>query len=599
MNTRHAFLPSLLAPLLVAALLLPEVQAQNILAEINRVTARDVQADGFVLPSAGEVQIEVAVPLVRSGSYPLGDAWIMNARTREVIWTLDTDNYEERNNKRSIRRTLSLPAGAYEVYFASFPLRNQFEDYNHISWSDTRHIGDVVQNVIDEIFGDNDSKRHSWRDWNDWENAYRGRDARDYGIKLRGNGARESNVDRLAELFAENTLFTLTNLRDNTYRQQGFRLAQPTELDIYAIGELRRDEDERFDFAWIIDTDTGERVWEMDYRNTEPAGGASKNRVANKLLHLDAGSYAAFYVTDDSHAFGEWNSAPPYDPAFWGLTVLSADPAARATVSLFDYEHNTAKGAIVALRNMRDDAYESKGFSLKRPMEVRIYALGEGSGGDMYDYGWLENARTGERVWKMDYRDTEPAGGASKNRSFDGVISLPAGDFVAHYVTDDSHAYGDWNSAPPYDQAAWGLTILPTGTYDRSDFGTYDKEKDPSTIARLAPVRDHAHKRQRFSLDRDTAVRITALGEGSGGDMYDYGWIEDAETGRVVWEMTYRMTDHGGGASKNRHLSTVLNLRRGEYILHYRTDGSHAFGDWNASRPHNPAEWGITLRKAE
>jgi hypothetical protein len=44
---------------------------------------------------------------------------------------------------------------------------------------------------------------------------------------------------------------------------------------------------------------------------------------------------------------------------------------------------------------------------------VRIYALGESSGRDLADYGWIEDVKTGKRVWEMTYRTTEPAGGAS------------------------------------------------------------------------------------------------------------------------------------------------------------------------------------------
>ena len=49
-----------------------------------------------------------------------------------------------------------------------------------------------------------------------------------------------------------------------------------------------------------------------------------------------------------------------------------------------------------------------------------IYALGEGIGGDMVDYGWIERCEERRRVWEMTYRATEHAGGAKKNRRFDG-----------------------------------------------------------------------------------------------------------------------------------------------------------------------------------
>ena len=79
-------------------------------------------------------------------------------------------------------------------------------------------------------------------------------------------------------------------------------------------------------------------------------------------------------------------------------------------------------------------------------------------------------------------------------------------------------------------------------------------------------------------------MRIYALGEGSEGDMNDYGWIEDAKTGRIVWEMGYRMTDHAGGARKNRMFNGTILLQAGDYNVYYESDDSHAFNDWNASR---------------
>jgi hypothetical protein len=80
--------------------------------------------------------------------------------------------------------------------------------------------------------------------------------------------------------------------------------------------------------------------------------------------------------------------------------------------------------------------------------------------------------------------------------------------------------------------------------------------------------------------------------------MADYGWIEEAKTGRRVWEMTYRSTEHAGGASKNRRFDGTIRLSAGEYVLRYETDGSHAFGDWNADPPDDPEMWGVTVSQA-
>jgi hypothetical protein len=77
--------------------------------------------------------------------------------------------------------------------------------------------------------------------------------------------------------------------------------------------------------------------------------------------------------------------------------------------------------------------------------------------------------------------------------------------------------------------------------------------------------------------------------------MNDYAWITDAETRRVVWEMKYEHTDHAGGAEKNRMVNGTLELPRGDYILHYETDDSHSFNDWNAAPPTDPFSYGVTV----
>jgi hypothetical protein len=59
----------------------------------------------------------------------------------------------------------------------------------------------------------------------------------------------------------------------------------------------------------------------------------------------------------------------------------------------------------------------------------------------------------------MKYKDTRKAGGAEKNRVFDNTLRLDAGSYIAHFITDDSHAYGDWNTDPPRDKSNWGITI--------------------------------------------------------------------------------------------------------------------------------------------
>lgn len=591
-----------LLPLLALLLLAPPARAQdNVVAEIRSVYPRELRTAGFFLKQDQAVRLDVAGPDARRRRFGLSNAWILDARTREVVWEFDlSDALSSDGSLRQASESIHLPAGAYEVYYASFPyFEGDGGDGDWDDWYDwdsvtLSSLGSYIRDAISGIF---DGDRRGWNGRMDWDRAYRD-DAHRFGITVRAGRDAYAYADRasLAAAFLDDAFVHLTNLRDDQYVQQGFALARPMEVEVYAVGELRRDEG--FDYGWIVNADTRERVWEMDYAGTRHAGGAAKNRVANEVIRLPAGRYAAFFVTDDSHSAEAWNEAPPFDPLVWGLALLPKDPAERRHVSTFDYEHVPRADALVELTRMRDDDYKSRGFTLRAPAELRVYAVGEGRGGDMFDYGWIVDADTRERVWEMDYYDTEHAGGGDKNRMVDEVIRLDAGNYVAYFVTDDSHAYADWNTGAPFDREAWGLTILPARPGARVDALPYEESADPAVLVRLTGLRDDVHRRERFALDRDADVRVYALGEGDDGDMYDYGWIEDARTGRVVWEMGYRMTEHAGGARKNRVVNAVVPLKAGEYVVHYETDGSHDFGGWNDSPPADPASWGITLRKA-
>jgi hypothetical protein len=216
----------------------------------------------------------------------------------------------------------------------------------------------------------------------------------------------------------------------------------------------------------------------------------------------------------------------------------------------------------------------------------------------MSDYATIIDAKTRERIWTMDVDRTSHAGGAAKNRFVDEVITLPRGSYIVNYSTDDSHAYNDWNDDPPFDKENYGITITASGGWSVSSLvSKYVEEKDRNIIAQLIRVRDDEDKSVRFTLDRTTRMRVYAIGEGQGREMFDHGWIEDARTGSVVWEMTYGMTFHAGGGRKNRMVNTSIVLEKGDYILRYRTDDSHAYGEWNMDPPDDREYWGITLYK--
>lgn len=79
--------------------------------------------------------------------------------------------------------------------------------------------------------------------------------------------------------------------------------------------------------------------------------------------------------------------------------------------------------------------------------------------------------------------------------------------------------------------------------------------------------------------------------------MYDTGWIKNMDSGKIVWEMTYRVSEHAGGAGKNRKFNNYVLLPAGNYRLYYESDGSHSYMDWNDDPPVDQMNYGIKILK--
>lgn len=552
----------------------------DILAEVQDIPTEEIKWEGFRLDSEQDIRIEaVGFKGPRRHESSFTDAWILDSSTREVVWEMEDAEVKNRTGSLSeVEEDLRLARGSYEVYYSSFPDPGR---WNHDGF------GTFIGKIFDEIF--------DHEDYEDVYDDYKG-EWKEFRIVVHGKGKRyrEAAFDQLQDSFRKDAFVSMAALGDDEYLHQGFKLEKPAEIQVYAIGEARRDG--TFDYGWIVNAETREKVWSFTHRHSEPAGGSLKNRVVNKVISLPAGEYAAYFVTDDSHSYRRWNSAPPHDPMFWGLTLRVADPAMKRYVKLYDIEDLPQKNVIVKLTKLRNDAFRSKGFTLNKPMDLRIYAIGEGRNGGMFDYGWIVDAKTHEKVWEMEYYDTEHAGGGKKNRLFDGVVHFNKGSYFVYFVTDGSHSYRNWNTTPPFDQKGWGITVLAASEkFNPDDVTEYREEEDGSVLAKLVRVRNHEYEKANFTLGKDGKIRIYAIGEGMDGEMYDYGWIEDANTGRTVWEMTYRKTEHAGGARKNRLVDDIILLQRGDYTVYYESDDSHAFNHWNDDPPYDPVHWGITV----
>jgi len=575
---------SLLGILLLAIALAAGVQAET-LAELKRPFTGELQSIGIELTKAGDIDIDAIGLRPRYRDDFLVYAWIIDYNTRKPVWEMNVRRADRIRSKKILYQeetTRHFEKGKYELYlyaggtlFSSVSIDgpNSFFDFVGDLFSGDDNLEDY-DDLLDECYVTLSSSDLSGGDVKTFE--------------VTGG--------------FPNALIRHNRLKDSEYIEDGFSLSKPENLHIYSIIELPKGDESPVDYGWIVDADTRKKVWEMDDWNTDYAGGGDKNRIFDDDVSLDKGNYVLYFVTDDSHSFEEFNVNPPYDPFNWGITILPGKDFDRSAFK--EYQAPGYGDPLVEFTKVRDDEYFEQPFKLTRSTDLHVYSIGEYSRRDreFVDYGWILDAATGKMVWEMTAANTEHAGGDEKNRMFDGYVTLPEGEYIVSYVTDDSHAYRDWNASPPFNPKAWGIAIYPGHDYKKGSFQKISETEvaaESNLLVNLTRVRDNERRHTRFTLDRETKLHIYALGEGDRDEFHDYAWIEDAKTGRSVWEMTWRNTFHAGGARKNRVFDDDIILDAGTYEVYYITDGSHAFNDWNAARPDDPFNWGIKISKAD
>ncbi|HUV30340.1 MAG TPA: hypothetical protein VMY05_04510 [Acidobacteriota bacterium] len=578
----HKLVSLVLGVLLVGLSSVPA--AATTVAEIDQIEPGRLEIVGFEITKAAEVQIEAVGLQARYGSQLTVYAWLLDSDTRETKWVMKDRFVGKQGGSTALRRAEKVKAldpGRYELYL-----------YAGDGWYGDINIGgskDLLDFLGDLIDGDyDDDEAYDYEDLID-----------DCFVRISSDEISPGDVKTFTVTGdVPDALIRYNRLGDSESIQQGFTLEKAMNLRIYSVIEHPRGYRSAVDYGWIINVDTRDKVWRMDRSGTERAGGGRKNRVFDNEIRLEKGNYALYFVTDDSHSYDDFNVNPPYDPCNWGITLLPGTDFDRSAFALVELSGDGEP--LINLTRARDDDFHEQAFRLDKETDLRVYAVGEYATGsrEFVDYGWIEEAASHKEVWEMTRRNTEHAGGADKNRMFDGVVTLPAGDYVAVYVTDGSHSYRDWNAAAPFDPRAWGLAVYPGPGSDGSSLKQVALDEVRGTgnvLVSLVRVRDNERVRDKFTLDKASRVRIYAIGEGERDEMFDYGWIIDDNTNREVWEMTWRNTGRAGGARKNRMFDDEVILDAGTYEVVYVTDGSHSFNDWNDTRPRDPQSWGITV----
>ncbi|HDS01049.1 MAG TPA: hypothetical protein ENO07_03430, partial [candidate division Zixibacteria bacterium] len=410
-------------------------------------SSQELRMQAFSLNDDSELEIDIIGARHRDSDQMYALGWILDSKTREVVWSMSEEATRRLEEDRKLRRyngTIYLDRGEYEAYyFAGNPLQ-MLTDF-HLK-GDIEGLGDllgIVGDALDSEFSkdgtiySNQMKRFKFQ-LASFENNFR----------VKGD---EPPV-------LPNQVISLVRPRNLSDERAVFMVTGSAFVRVYAIGEYSESNDVFMDGAKIINARTREKVWAMERWNTDWGGGALKNRCFHDEIRLEPGDYIVYYWTDESHTFDDWNGTPPYDPFFYGVTLAASSSEIADRIKPSDIDER--KKTIVQITKVTDDVNLARDFQLKRDMTVNVYAIGEGRKGYMYDYGWIKNAENDETVWIMREDQTDHAGGAAKNRVFDGILELERGNYTLRYKTDGSHSYGSWNSAQPSDSRNYGITLF-------------------------------------------------------------------------------------------------------------------------------------------
>lgn len=163
-----------------------------------------------------------------------------------------------------------------------------------------------------------------------------------------------------------------------------------------------------------------EPIWVLDRAGSVAAGGDEKNRMGLDMVTLEPGTYRLRYTSDGSHHCDAFNSDPPDDPTFWGITLFALDdgfdpasvqrtevPSAEPPAPDDASDGETDGPALAAIEDVRAGSSEAVGFRAPDSGRVLVMGYGAWSGDQALAYGWIEDAQ-GETVWSM--RDADHAG---------------------------------------------------------------------------------------------------------------------------------------------------------------------------------------------
>lgn len=529
-------------------------------------------------PATITVDGEVSFEDDRAGSDLAVLAWILDRSSGDVVWRTTVDNVTREGVRATVHDSLQLDTGRYTVHYSTYGPDN------------TSYRGGSA-------FG---LKPH----WTNYESYWH--------LDLSAPDGTVDVDNRFQSAAAPEASLFQVALEDRRGEKSAMFYADGT-ASVHVHGGITRCTT-RCDEIQIRSIPSGVVQWTADDVDAMPAGGSRINQWIDAEISLPGGAYEIEFVPG-SHQ-GRWSENPPWRPDSF---VFTLEPGSEGTVRLLDPW--AASEPLVDQSGLGDDERVETRLVLQDTLDVILFAMGEmNSSSQRYDWGWIERESDGQRVWEMDYDQTTPAGGGSKNRKTEAILSLDPGSYLVSFETDGSHSFAGFNSSRPDHPERWGLALFPLNPTDvdqsRVQVERLERAQampEPETpsgsaltgiaegrfLVRMTSVGNSADRVDVFELSDTTDVVVMALGELTESSSYDWGWIEEEGSGDIIWEMNWDNTTWAGGDDSYRAARIDLTLAPGSYRVRYQSDGSVAYGGFGSDYPDNPEDWGIAIFRAE
>ena len=562
------------------------------LVDFERIDAESVRHQSFQLSAPGRFAVH-AVGSFEERTTPASDTtlaaygWIVRRGDGAVVWQMRSAR-PDRGTLVNVRDTVTLAPGTYDAYFASHgdPL--------------VREPGPRDESLGERIRSFLSRGGMAWvGDAGRWR----------FGVQPLDEGARaatEADVRDPAEAARAVpdplVVWQALGVRNHQRREEIIDVETPARVALRAVTEIT--DGVVADAAYLVRLGDRDTVWQARGEGSAWAGGSLKNRVVQDTITLQPGLYRVAFEADRSHAYYSWTANPPLRPWTWGLRMRRADTTGVIEVldtSELDRPLLTSFECAGSRADLRAE------FDLAETTDIILIAVGEAVGGSEYDYAELERRDGGgwDEIWEMDDAELTPAGGHEDNKRAVAALTLAPGTYRVRYRTDGNHDCGDgFNRAGPT-EPLWGVRVfLADAGADPSAIPVRDVSPSgppappPSPVAdrgdlaaEVDGVGDDEDRRVTFSVAADQRVFVLAHTELTPNRPADYATIERPD-GSVVWETTWENTVPGGGEYYFRRFDGEVALPPGDYVLHYRTDGSRHGEDFG---PAGRALWGARV----